>query len=34
LEETLSLFYHTLYCWTSAYVHLLFISFSDFSISS
>jgi len=38
LEETLSLFYHTLYCWTPAYVHPLFISFFDFlsrfSISS
>jgi hypothetical protein len=38
LEEILSLFYHSLYCWTSAYVHPLFISFSDFltrfSISS
>jgi hypothetical protein len=29
LEGTLSLFYHSLYCWTSAYVHPLFISFSD-----
>jgi hypothetical protein len=38
LEETLSLFYHSLYCWTSAFVHHLFISLFDFltcfSISS
>lgn len=36
--KTLSLFYHSLYCWTSAYVQPLFISFFDllsrFSISS
>jgi len=30
LEEILSLLYHSLYCWTSAYVHPLCISFSDF----
>jgi hypothetical protein len=38
LEEILSLLYHSLYCWTSAYVHPLNISFSNFltrfSISS
>jgi hypothetical protein len=30
LEEILSLFYQSLCCWTSAYVHPLYISFSDF----
>jgi hypothetical protein len=30
LEEILSLLYHSLYCWTSAYVHPLYISFSYF----
>jgi hypothetical protein len=30
LEEILSLLYHSLYCWTSAYVHHLYISFSYF----
>jgi hypothetical protein len=29
-DEILSLLYHSLYCWTSAYVHPLYISFSDF----
>jgi hypothetical protein len=33
LEETLSLFYHTLYCWTSAYVHPLLFLFLTFSLA-
>jgi hypothetical protein len=30
LEEILSLLYHSLYCWTSAFVYHLYISFSNF----
>jgi hypothetical protein len=29
-DEIVSLFCHSLYCWTSAYVQPLYISFSDF----
>jgi hypothetical protein len=32
LEEILSLFYFTLYLWTTAYVHHLSFSFDDFLV--